>query len=356
MTDTIPSTLGNLTNLQILLLGDNQLTVLPDLSHLSSLSNFQVHNNRLDFGDLQPNINILTVYAPQEPVRQGLRYENVLGSNLTLSVDVAGTGNDYQWYLDNEPLPGDTNNSLTLNVIQNTDLGIYHCQITNSEVPDLTLISLPDTVGAFLTILYQFNITPLNDNTLGLEWLFDSDLDSISIERSTDSTRFTVIASLTDNNVYRDVNVDTGQNYTYRIRGYRSDSATYYSNMITVQIDGINYLFEKYLGDITGLDEPNVSYTGSWADLNRDGYQDLAVANYTFFTHIPDRPFLHYLYINDGNGGFSKIADSHPVLDSASSRYIALIDYDNNGYPDFFTQNDRYGRDLYTNQGNLNFE
>ena len=71
---SIPSELGMLSELTTLNLSDNFFTELPDLSGLSNLTAFEVHTNYLDFEDLLPNIGRLTVYTPQRPVREGMRY------------------------------------------------------------------------------------------------------------------------------------------------------------------------------------------------------------------------------------------------------------------------------------------
>ncbi len=152
-TGSIPTELGNLVNLQNLLLDNNQLTDLPDLSHLTDLSgsiDFQVQNNFLDFGDIEPNrANLVSAsnYSPQGPVREGQTYPNVLGTDLVLSVAVNGTGNVYQWFFNDVAIGGANASSLNLTNIQEADFGLYYCQISNPNVPGLTLRSLPDIVG-----------------------------------------------------------------------------------------------------------------------------------------------------------------------------------------------------------------
>ena len=153
LTGSIPTELGNLTALTTLELNDNQLTDLPDLSHITGLDGdggFQVQNNFLDFGDIEPNrANLFSAsnYSPQGPVREGQTYPNVLGTDLVLSVTVNGTGNVYQWFFNGVAIAGASASSLNLTNIQEADFGSYYCQISNPNVPGLTLRSLPDVVG-----------------------------------------------------------------------------------------------------------------------------------------------------------------------------------------------------------------
>ena len=140
--------LKNLTKLEFLWVYDNQLNDLPDLSSLTKLTDFKVQNNRLHFDDIRPNLARLDTsinYSPQI-IREGKRYTQNRGSNLTLKVSVAGAGNVYQWYKNKVALAGQTQTSLALTNIQNSDSGYYHCQVSNSTVPGLTLTSEPDTV------------------------------------------------------------------------------------------------------------------------------------------------------------------------------------------------------------------
>ncbi len=152
-TGSIPPELGNLIALTNLNLNDNQFTDLPDLSHITSLNgdaDFQVQNNFLDFEDIQPNLaNLVSAsnYSPQGPVREGDFYSNPIGTDIVLSVAVNGTGNVYQWFFNDVAIAGENNSSLNLTNIQEADFGSYYCQISNPNVPGLTLRSLSDIIG-----------------------------------------------------------------------------------------------------------------------------------------------------------------------------------------------------------------
>ena len=149
LSGSIPSELGNLIQLTRLNLSNNFFTELPDLGILSRRI-FEVQTNYLDFGDLLPNITRLTRFAPQRPVREGVRYDLTRKDELLLSVNVGGTDNQYQWYKDNVTIMNSNNDTFRIANVALSDSGLYHCEITNPGVTRLTLQftlqSIADTV------------------------------------------------------------------------------------------------------------------------------------------------------------------------------------------------------------------
>jgi enediyne biosynthesis protein E4 len=91
---------------------------------------------------------------------------------------------------------------------------------------------------------------------------------------------------------------------------------------------------------------------GAWADFGNHGLLDLFVANYNNRTNV--------LYTNNGDGSFTKVTVGDPVQDSAYHVCPAVADYDNDGYPDLLVS---AGVDapsaepnkLYHNNGNGTF-
>ena len=179
---SIPSELGKLRKLTRLNLANNFFTELPNLDTLADLGRvgsgiFEVHTNYLDFGDLLPNIGKLTVYAPQRPVREGMRYDLTNGDELLLSVNVGGTGNQYQWYKDNMTIMSSTNNTFRIANVALSDGGLYHCEITNPGVAGLTLESIADTVRVFDRNSDSLALVALYNSTDGDNWRRKWNLD-----------------------------------------------------------------------------------------------------------------------------------------------------------------------------------
>ncbi|WP_436515076.1 FG-GAP-like repeat-containing protein [Ekhidna sp. To15] len=55
-----------------------------------------------------------------------------VGESTTLSVTASGDDLDYQWSKDGDPITGEDSNSLMIDVISETDAGLYSVQVTNS--------------------------------------------------------------------------------------------------------------------------------------------------------------------------------------------------------------------------------
>lgn len=98
------------------------------------------------------------------------------------------------------------------------------------------------------------------------------------------------------------------------------------------------------------------SYGAYWADVNNDRYPDLFVAN-AFGTTMP--PDLNCLYINNGDGTFTKITEGHIVNNDGISHGASWGDYNNDGWLDLFVSNHDFSDNkfnfLYQNNGNGTF-
>lgn len=97
------------------------------------------------------------------------------------------------------------------------------------------------------------------------------------------------------------------------------------------------------------------SFSGAWSDIDNDGDLDLFVTN-SF--HTVKRQ-VNFMYMNNGNGSFSRIFNTAPATDSSWSYGCAFGDYDNDGFEDLAVATVRFaGIDrpdlLYHNDGNTN--
>jgi len=147
---SVPESFTHLNSLLNLYLDHNQLDDLPDLSSYTVLNNLRIQNNRFTFEDIEPNINVPALdfqYAPQDSVGEKIDTLVLVGSNLTLAMEVGGTSNQYQWFKDGAPITGATGSEHPMNPVQFGDDGIYTCQITNTVATDLTLFSRPIEVS-----------------------------------------------------------------------------------------------------------------------------------------------------------------------------------------------------------------
>jgi hypothetical protein len=88
------------------------------------------------------------------------------------------------------------------------------------------------------------------------------------------------------------------------------------------------------------------SQTGTWADIDNDGWLDLFVGN-------EDLPAQ--LFHNRRDGTFVDIAAAAGVQRAAFTKGVASGDFDNDGFTDLYVSNFRGANHLYRNNGNLTF-
>ena len=116
------------------------------------------------------------------------------------------------------------------------------------------------------------------------------------------------------------------------------------------------------------------STSAIWFDYDRDGFLDLFVCNYVKWSAEHDvfcsidgkhksycTPEAYvgetcWLFHNRGNGTFEDVTASSGIFDSSSkSLGVALLDYDQDGWPDLLVANDTQPNKLYRNQRNGTF-
>lgn len=116
------------------------------------------------------------------------------------------------------------------------------------------------------------------------------------------------------------------------------------------------------------------STSAMWVDIDRDGLLDLFVCNYVRWSEEHDvycsldgrrkayctpeayRGNTCWLFRNRGNGTFEDITASSGIFDSSSKALgVALVDDDQDGWPDIFVANDTQPNRLYRNLRNGTF-
>jgi len=116
------------------------------------------------------------------------------------------------------------------------------------------------------------------------------------------------------------------------------------------------------------------STSAAWVDYDKDGRLDLVVANYVQWSPENDlyctmdgknksyctpesyKGTSVRLWHNNGNGTFSDVTQKAGLNDPTSKTLgIAVLDYDNDGWPDLLFSNDTQPNKLYHNNGNGTF-
>lgn len=124
------------------------------------------------------------------------------------------------------------------------------------------------------------------------------------------------------------------------------------------------------LGGRTGF-----STSALWFDYDRDGHLDLFVCNYVKWSPEHDvfcsldgkqksyctpeayRGETCWLFHNRGDGTFEDVTATSGIFDSSSkSLGVALLDYDQDGWPDLIVANDTQPNKLYRNNRNGTFK
>ncbi len=118
-----------------------------------------------------------------------------------------------------------------------------------------------------------------------------------------------------------------------------------------------------------------LSTSAIWFDYDRDGLLDLLVCNYVHWSVESDvfcsldgknksyctpeayRGDTCWLYHNRGNGTFEDVTATSGIFDSSSkSLGVAMLDYDQDGWPDVLVTNDTQPNKLYHNLHNGKFK
>jgi hypothetical protein len=123
------------------------------------------------------------------------------------------------------------------------------------------------------------------------------------------------------------------------------------------------------------MGKQGLSTSAVWLDYDRDGLLDLFVCNYVRWTAEHDvfcsldgknksyctpeayRGDTCWLYHNRGNGTFEDVTAGSGVFDSScKSLGVAMLDYDQDGWPDLVVANDTQPNKLYRNLRNGKFK
>lgn len=149
----VPQDLLNVSKLNTLNLAGNEVNAVPDLSGLLDLTSANLNDNKLDFGDLESNLDVTGIsYANQKAIGLTLSDTITIGNTVQFSALVGGSVNQYQWRKNDVPITGAAANLYSLDSFSKNDQGTYTCIITSPLIPQLTLTTAPRKLVAVATI------------------------------------------------------------------------------------------------------------------------------------------------------------------------------------------------------------
>ncbi len=139
----LPENIGSLT-VDSLSLYANQIQELPASMFDNYYDVLWVDGNALQFGSIEPfmdNEIESFFYLWQARIGNDTTITAATGQLLNYTIEVSGEYNQYSWFKDSVIITGQNTNTLQLTEITEGDAGYYHLQVSNTIVPDLTLMS-----------------------------------------------------------------------------------------------------------------------------------------------------------------------------------------------------------------------
>ncbi|MCB0281922.1 MAG: T9SS type A sorting domain-containing protein [Calditrichaeota bacterium] len=174
--------LPNLTDLEI---SENNLFSLPTFTQ--NFNRVDLRQNKFTFEDIEPFLE-LTVsqlyYNPQDSAIAPKAYTTPLNSTITLNLKIGGSANHYKWFKDGQVIVEDeTSGLLTINAMQEADAGVYHAEVSNEVVTDLTILTHPIDLQIGPAVADSLALVDLYNATGGTSWTNNSNwLTAASLE------------------------------------------------------------------------------------------------------------------------------------------------------------------------------
>ncbi|MCB0278961.1 MAG: fibronectin type III domain-containing protein, partial [Calditrichaeota bacterium] len=217
---SVPQEIANLPLLETVFISSNNFENIPDFSlGLANLKSLFVDNNKLGFDDILPNIGSVSVSYYYSPQKQVPTVFNQLDS--VLSVQVGGENNIYSWFRNGISLNQFTD-TLKVSGFTNQVAGFYYCQISNPNVPGLTIQSEEFRLGGLS--VPQGLLGFAGDHSIVLNWqanpALELDFSHYLIYWGADSNTVDILDSIDSRlTLIKDVlNLESNTGYYFRIQ------------------------------------------------------------------------------------------------------------------------------------------
>jgi len=243
-TGTIPASFSKLSNLKVLDLSYFDCCVvyhgtlggpIPDLSGIPASARVSIRNNAFTFDGLDVNISRIDSYGGQAKIKLN---HDVSLNQLTAEAGGIIANNTYKWF---------RNSILVATIAGNKNYnpaeeGTYRAEVTNSAVPDLTLVTENQIVATLPVTLVSFSGHEDGQvNSLFWKTSVETNNRGFEIERSIDARIFEKIGFVDGGGETRQLKEYTftdknpiPKNY-YRLKQWDFDGKSEYSRVIFVK-------------------------------------------------------------------------------------------------------------------------
>jgi Leucine-rich repeat (LRR) protein len=151
-TGDVPASVSSLSKLTQFIFNNNFFDDLPVFNFSSVMEKVNCKDNNLTFEDFEKNISLIGngdfifLYESQNKFGTEGYKTGTINYTFSMTITCGGTANAYDWWKELNGSNVDTKKTTNTYTILNlalSDDGAYTVQVTNSKVPDLTLISRP---------------------------------------------------------------------------------------------------------------------------------------------------------------------------------------------------------------------
>jgi Leucine-rich repeat (LRR) protein len=135
LTGSIPEILNEVLGLRSVDVSNNAIEDLPNLTSLPNLSLLNVSGNALDYLDLEPNISVTGfVFNDQASFGNEPDQRLLQGAGFSLSYDVAGTSNTYEWFRNDELVAETDSAYISIDSLTYDNMGNYRLEVGNEVI------------------------------------------------------------------------------------------------------------------------------------------------------------------------------------------------------------------------------
>jgi hypothetical protein len=186
LTGPVPEPLVDIQAMQTINLSNNSITAIPDFTSNPQITTLNVSNNKLDFGSLEPNAGVPGFsYLNQADFGKAIDSLIAVNSYYEFKANAGGTKSVYTWKRNGTLVSGANSSTYAIPAIGRSTMGDYISEVTNPDLPGLTLKSMLQRTLAYANIsgklFYQTDV-PATKGDVTLFRITTAAYDTIGID------------------------------------------------------------------------------------------------------------------------------------------------------------------------------